>query len=236
MSRGLILAGIGVLAVFPLAAQQDHGVIIGTVFDLSRAAVPGATVLAREVRTNVLTRAETNANGVYFLGPLKTGVYDVSVRADGFKESVRREIRVHPNDRIGLDFVLEVGSIVEVIEVAGATPMLGTESASLEHVVDRRSIEQLPLVDRNYQVLAKLAAGVLPEIGGRDRGPLLRGGALSSGFTSHGQPALQNNYLIDGVDNNTTLMGLQDRKAQAVVPSLEAIEEFKIQTSNYSAE
>ena len=236
MSPGRILLVLALALAGPLAAQQDHGVIIGTVFDLSRAAVPGAAVLAREMRTNLLTRAETNGNGVYFLGPLKTGVYEISVRADGFKEALRSGVRVHPNDRIGLDFVLEVGSLVEVIEVGGETPLLNTQSASLEQVVDRRRIEQLPLVDRNYQVLAKLTAGVLPEIGGRDRGPLLRGGTLSSGFTSHGQPALQNNYLIDGVDNNTTLMGLQDRKAQVVVPSLEAIEEFKIQTSNYSAE
>ncbi len=236
MSPGKTVLGLSILLAWPLFAQQDQGVIIGTVFDLSRGAIPGAVVLARETKTNLVARTETNGNGVYFLGPLKTGTYDVSVRADGFKEAVRNAIRVHPNDRIGLDFVLEVGSLLEVVEVPGATPLLETQSASLEHVVDRRSIEQLPLVDRNYQVLAKLAAGVLPEIGGRDRGPLLRGGTLSSGFTSHGQPALQNNYLIDGVDNNTTLMGLQDRKAQVVVPSLEAIEEFKIQTSNYSAE
>ncbi len=224
------------LGVAPVAALRDHGVLIGTVMDNTRAALPGAVIVAREIQTNNTIRAVSNGNGVYFLGPLKVGIYDLEVRAAGFKKAIRPAVEVHPNDRVGLDFVLEVGTVLEVIEVTGNRPLMNTETSSLEHVVERQDIEHLPLVDRNYQILAQLTAGVLPEIGGRDRGPLQRGGSLSSGFTSHGQPALQNNYLIDGVDNNSTVMGLQDRKAQVVVPSLEAVQEFKVQTSNYSAE
>jgi len=222
-------------ATFGLA-QQDQGVITGTVTDSTGAVIPGAQVTARETQTNITTETQTNESGVYVLGPLKVGTYEISVESAGFKKAVRSGVEIHPNDRIGMDFQLELGNLTEVIEVTGETPLLKTETSSLEQVVDRRQIDQLPLVDRNYQILAKLAPGVLPEIGGRDRGPLQRGGQLASGFTSHGQPALQNNYLIDGIDNNSTVMGMQDRKAQAVIPSLDAVQEFKVQTSNYSAE
>lgn len=233
-----VCATSGLLCALALGAagQQDQGVIIGTVTDASTAVIPGATITALNPATNASIRTQTNANGVYLLGPLKVGVYSVSAAVDGFTKFIRHGVQIHANDRLGLDFVLDPSAMVEIIQVWDDTPLLNTETAALEHVVERRHIDQLPLVDRNYQVLAKLAAGVLPEIGGRDRGPLQRGGALSSGFTSHGQPALQNNYLIDGVDNNTTIMGFQDRKAQVVVPSLEAVQEFKLQTSNYSAE
>jgi len=88
---------------------------------------------------------------------------------------------------------------------------------------------------RNYQSLALLTAGVAPEIGGRDRGPL-GDSRLGGGFVSHGQAVGQNNFLIDGIDNNSTIQGQQDRKAQAIIPSMDAVQEFKVQTSNYSAE
>ncbi|MEZ5365420.1 MAG: TonB-dependent receptor [Bryobacterales bacterium] len=163
------------------------------------------------------------------------GVYEISVETAGFKRSVKTGIEIHSGDRIGMNFRMEVGNVVEVVEVTGATPLLETESATLAYTVEREQIEDLPISGRNYQSLAQLTAGVAPEIGGRDRGPL--GDArLGGGFVSHGQSAQQNNYLIDGIDNNSTVMGQQDRKAQAMIPSMDAVQEFKIQTSNYSAE
>src|SRR5262249_61237580 len=101
------------------------------------------------------------------------------------------------------------------------------EEASLAHVVEQKQIRNLPLNGRNFQQLAWITAGVMPSTRGRDR---------DSGFNSHGQPVTQNNFIIDGIDNNNNVMGMQDRKAQVVVPSLDAVVEFKVQTSNYSAE
>ena len=225
-----------VLFAATLFGQQDQGVITGVITDESRAVIPGAIVTAREVNTNISTKAATNGNGVFHIGPVRTGSYEVSVEARQFRTAVRHSVDVHPNDRIGLNFTLRLGSATDVIVVTGRTPLLRTENSSLERNISRQEIQQMPLVDRNYQILAKLSAGVLPEIDGRDLGPLQRGGQSASGFVSHGQPALQNNYLIDGIDNNSTVMGLQDRKAQAVVPSLDAIQEFTVLTSNYDAE
>ncbi|MBI3264061.1 MAG: hypothetical protein HYZ58_13055, partial [Acidobacteria bacterium] len=88
-------------------------------------------------------------------------------------------------------------------------------------------IRELPLNGRNFQQLAVLAGGVLPAFGHRDR---------EGGFNSHGQWATQNNFILDGVDNNSQVLGMEDRKAQVLIPSLDAVQEYQIQTSNYSAE
>ena len=233
------LAGLCLLAsgfgVSDAIAQQDQGVITGTVLDASGAAVPGASILIRETNTGIEVRRESNFSGVYVSGPLRVGVYEISVESPGFKKAVSSGVEIHAGDRLGLNVTLEVGEVVEVVEVTGATPLLETESATLSYTVQRQQIEDLPISGRNYQSLAQLTAGVVPEIGGRDRGPL--GDArLGGGFVSHGQPVGQNNFLIDGIDNNSTVMGQQDRKAQAIIPSMDAVQELKVQTSNYSAE
>ena len=226
---------VATMACLPAFGQQDQGTVTGTVTDSTGAVIPGASVNARETSTNVTLVASTNEGGVYVVGPLKIGTYEISVETDGFKKSVRAGVEIHGGDRLGIDFQLEVGDLVEVVTVEGTTPVLKTENATLDYTVERKQLDEFPLNGRSYQSLGLLSAGVAPEIGGRDRGPL---GTTSfgNGLSINGQPALQNNYLIDGVDNNSTVMGLQDRKSQAVVPSLDAVQEMKIQTSNYSAE
>jgi hypothetical protein len=236
MRTAYLLLGWLLMSGALVFAQQDQGVITGTVKDATGAVIPGAKVTARDVDRNISHTAQSNLSGVYTIGPIKIGTYEVTVERSGFKKAVRPDVELHPNDRIGVDFALELGNMIEVIEVTGATPMLQTEEASLAYVIQRRDIEQLPLNTRNYQTLALTSAGVVPEIGGRDLGPTMEGGHTKSGFVSHGQPALQNNYILDGIDNNNTIMGQQDRKSQAVIPSLDAVQEFKVQTSNYSAE
>ena len=230
----IILIGAALLCM-PALAQQDQGNITGTVTDSTGAVIPGASIAAREVSTNVTLQSSTNEGGVYVVGPLKIGTYEISVETDGFKKSVRTGVEIHGGDRIGLDFQLEVGDLVEVVTVEGTTPVLKTENATLDYTVERKQLEEFPLNGRSYQSLGLLSAGVVPEIGGRDRGPLGTS-SFGNGLSVNGQPALQNNYLIDGVDNNSTVMGLQDRKSQAVIPSLDAVQEMKVQTSNYSAE
>ena len=115
--------------------QQDQGVLTGTVMDSTGAVIPGATVTATEVNTNITHTAETNMSGVYVIGPIKIGTYDVTVESTGFKKALRSGVEVHANDRIGLDITLELGDIVEVIEVTGATPILQTQEASLSRLV-----------------------------------------------------------------------------------------------------
>ena len=136
-------------------------------------------------------------------------------------------IQVHANTRARLDVQLELGAVNDTISVRSLAPLLQTDASSLSHTVGASQIGQLPLNGRNFSQLATLFAGVLPAFGHVQR---------ESGFNSNGQWAVQNSYLLDGVDNNSQVMGIQDRKAQVLVPNIDAIEEFQVQTSNYSAE
>ena len=145
----------------------------------------------------------------------------------GFKKSIQQDIELHAQDRARVDLKLEVGQIVDSISVTADAALLQSETSSLAKVVEQREIRALPLNGRNFQQLAWLSAGVSPATGSRDR---------ESGFNAHGQAMTQNSFLIDGIDNNNNVMGMQDRKMQVVVPSLDAVAEFKVQTSNFSAE
>jgi hypothetical protein len=218
---------IFLLAALALDAQQDMGIITGVVTDPSGAAVPAARVSTRDITTNETRSVETSEVGTYTLGPLRIGTYDLTVEKGGFRRSVWGNIQVHSQDRVRADVQLEVGQVSEAVTVTMAAPVLQVEASSLAHVVGEQEIRGLPLNGRNFQQLAWLSAGVMPSTTGRDR---------ESGFNSHGQPVTQNNFIIDGIDNNNNVMGMQDRKAQVIVPSLDAVAEFKVQTSNYSAE
>src|SRR6266436_3976829 len=131
--------------------------------------------------------------------------------------------------RIAMDVTLQVGQISESIEVTGATPMLETETSELGQVVDNKRVANLPLNGRNFAQLALLTAGTAPsEPGARDEGGF--------GFSANGARSLQNNFLLDGVDNNSNLPDLLNETNYVIQPSVEALEEFKVQTNAYSAE
>ena len=131
--------------------------------------------------------------------------------------------------RIALNVTLQVGQISESIEVTAATPLLETETSELGQVVDNKRMANLPLNGRNFAQLALLTAGTAPsEPGARDEGGF--------GFSANGARSLQNNFLLDGVDNNSNLPDLLNETNYVIQPSVEAIEEFKVQTNAYSAE
>jgi hypothetical protein len=169
----------------------------------------------------------TNADGHYVLAPLVIGLYRVSIEVPGFKRAVSDVIQVHANTRARLDVQLELGAVNDTVLVRRPAPLLQTDTSSLSHTIGATQIEQLPVNGRNFSRLATLAAGVLPAFGHVQR---------ESGFNVHGQWAVQNNFILDGVDNNSQVMGIQDRKAQVLVPNIDAVQEFQLQTSNYTAE
>ena len=210
-----------------LLAQQDMGVITGVVTDQSGAVVAGAHVEARDTETNEIRSAETLSTGAYTIGPLRIGTYDAIVDKTGFKKEVWKGIILHAQDRVRVDFKLNLGQVSETVSVTGEAPILDAESATLSNVVNQREIRQLPLNGRNFQQLAWLSAGVYAATQSRD---------ATSGFNANGQQATQNDFIMDGVDNNNNVMGMQDRKAQVIIPSLDAVSEFKVMTSNYAAE
>jgi hypothetical protein len=210
----------------PALAQQDQGMVAGRVTDPSGGVVRGAVVTATSTN-GATTETSTNAEGHYLLAPLVIGRYQVTVEVPAFKRAVSEPIEIHAGARVRVDIQLELGPLTETISVRTRAPLLQTDTSSLTHVIGAEQIGRLPVNGRNFAQLAMLAPGVLPAFGHVHR---------ESGFNAHGQWAVQNNFILDGVDNNSQIMGLQDRKAQVLEPNLDAVQEFQIQTSNYSAE
>ncbi|MGA8342695.1 MAG: carboxypeptidase-like regulatory domain-containing protein, partial [Candidatus Sulfotelmatobacter sp.] len=213
-------------------AQVDTGSLVGTVKDASGALLPGVTVTATNTDTGIATATKTEQNGDYVITPLHIGRYSVSVEATGFHREIRKDIVLDVQQTIRLDFSLKVGSVSETMEVSGAPPLLETESASLGDVVTAETVEELPLNGRRYTDLAELTSGVAKVIEGPvNGGSTPTNGNAGGSFAVNGTRGDQNNFILDGIDNNSN-----DNGDVAVLSSVDAIAEFKIETSNYSPE
>jgi hypothetical protein len=233
LRRAQVLPALVVLLLFGLAApvwaQKDAGAIVGLVRDSSGAVVAGANVTVTDVDRGIDVTLSTNNDGEYVASPLKIGNYKVTVEKKGFKKSVAGPVAVNIQDRVGVDFQLQPGTTSETITVTSEGSQLETETSDLGQVVDSRRINALPLNGRNYAQLALLGAGVAPaEPGSRVEGTF--------GFSSNGARSLQNNFLLDGIDNNANLGDVLNGAAYVVEPSVDAIAEFKVETNSYSAE
>jgi len=225
----MLLASIFLALATPLWAQKDAGAIVGLVRDPSGAVVAGAKVTVTEVDRGIELTFSTNNEGEYVASPLRIGRYSVTVEKQGFKKAVAGPVQVNIQDRVGVDLKLQPGMVTEVVTVTGQRPQLETETSELGQVVDSRRINALPLNGRNYAQLALLGTGVVPsEPGSRVE--------TSSGFSANGARSLQNNFLLDGIDNNANLGDVLNGSAYVVQPSVDAIAEFKVETNSYSAE
>src|ERR1051325_1646428 len=217
------------LSLLPLTAQTTTGSIVGTVTDKTGAVVPGASVAVTNVDTGIATKTTTDSSGNYVVTPLPVGHYSVTVEAQGFKKSVSGGITLNVQDRIGVNVVLEVGDLTETVEIVGAAPALQTDTSYLGQVVESQKIVDLPLNGRFFTRLAVLTAGTAPTApGARDE--------RTGGFSANGVRPYQNNYLLDGIDNNSLSEDLTNEASFVVGPSPDAIAEFKVQTNSMSAE
>ena len=220
----LSMLGTGVLW-----AQKDMGSIVGTVRDPAGAVVVGAKVTVTDADRGTTFETTTNETGEYLANPLRVGRYNVAVEKQGFPRQVVGPIEVNVQARPEVNIVLRVGKISETVTVTSEGPQLETETSELGQVVSGQQATTLPLNGRNFAQLAQLAAGVAPaEPGSRTE--------TSFGFSSNGARALQNNYLLDGIDNNANLGDVLNGSAYVIQPSVDAIGEFKVQTNSYSAE
>jgi len=209
--------------------QKDTGAIAGTVKDASGAVVADAKVTITDTDRGTSTTSTTNAQGEYVFSPLHIGRYNVTVEKQGFKKAVAGPITVDVQERPEVNVALQVGSFTETVNVNTQGPQLETETSELGDVVTSKVVETLPLNGRNYAQLALLGVGVSPaEPGSRV--------SASFGFSSNGARSLQNNFLLDGVDNNANLGDVLNESSYVIQPSVDAIAEFKVQTNSYSAE
>jgi Carboxypeptidase regulatory-like domain/TonB dependent receptor len=218
------------LCVSPLRAQVDAGSILGTVTDASGSAVRGATVTLLNEGTAASLAVPTGPDGGYKFTPVRVGSYKITVTFQGFETIVRPHINVNVGESVVADFSLKPGNVTTTVEVTAAAPVLQSQDASVGQVVDSRSVNDLPLNGRNFTFLAQLAAGVnTPQAD-------TRGNAASGAFSANGLRPAQNNYLLDGIDNNSDTVDFLNGTNFVVLPPVDAVQEFKVQTSDFSAQ
>ena len=226
----------GLLAIFLLGAlpsarsQVDSGVVLGHVTDSSDAVIVGAKVTLLNEETGLAANATTDSRGAYVFSPVRLGAYTISVEQPGFAKSSRLHVAVNIQQQALIDIVLQPGQVAQSVDVGAAPPVLQTQDASVGQVMSSRAIRDLPLNGRNYVFLAQLSAGV--SFGQRDS----RGENANGRFTANGTRPTQNNYLLDGIDNNSSIISRQNGKDFVVLTPVDALAEFKIQTNSYSAQ
>jgi len=207
-------------------AQGERARITGTVRDATGAVVPGASVQVREINTNVITRTQTNEVGMYYFAALPPGIYELTVKREGFRQARIGDVRLTVNLTATLDVTLEVGTVSDVVEVRAAAVQLEAQSATLGKVVDTRRLVELPLTTRTPGALAALAPSVVPLAGGLNS-PSNRESILAAKVA--GGQATMNSVLTDGGDSRGMLTG------GYLVP-IESVAEMKVETSNFASE
>jgi hypothetical protein len=213
-----------------LHAQVDTGTILGTVRDNTGAVIAHAQVTVRNEDTGVSQTKSTGEGGDYIFTPLRIGKYSIEVENAGFKKERRTSITVDIQQQAVADFTLTVGDVTSEIQVTASAPILQTESGSVGQVITGQVVNDLPLNGRNYTFLARLVPGATV---GQPEG---RGLNANGWFTANGTRPAQNNYMLDGIDNNTNDVDFLAGAAYVLKPPIDAIGEFKLQTNNFSAE
>jgi hypothetical protein len=211
-------------------AQFESATLTGLVTDITGRVIPAAAVKAVNQETGVEASTSSNGEGRYSFPNLRPGTYRVETAMDGFKQFVSSGVVLQVNQAARLDVQLTVGTLSEQVLVTGEAPVLETESASRGAVIDHTKIVELPLNGRDYNQLALLSPGVLAPT------PRLQGIGFRGAFNVNGNRAFQNGFQLDGVDNTSYSNSYRGMNMQVIQPSVEALQEFKIQTNAYSAE
>ncbi|MDQ6678201.1 MAG: carboxypeptidase-like regulatory domain-containing protein, partial [Acidobacteriota bacterium] len=198
-------------------AQRDLATITGTITDSSGGIVPSAKVVVAEQGTGQVYELTTNSAGEFTRPALKPSTYNVTVTASGFKKAERRDIVLASGERTGVNIALTVGDIGQTVEISAATPLLQTESTQVGASINSKTLSDVPLGgQRNFAYLARLSPGVVPaENGARDAN---NGGMSANGVRANGQ----NNFLLNGVDNNVNTIDFLNQTSYAIGPSVEA--------------
>ena len=216
----------------PSFGQVDRATLTGVVRDPSDAVIPGASVKLTSLATGIEQSTTTTTEGTYVVVNLTPGRYLVEASAQGF-QVFAQTIELATGQRARLDVSLPAGNITETVKVEGVTPLLDS-SAALGSVVSRNEVANLPLAIRNWDDLLFTIPGVQGDRYTEQTGTTNAG--RTGGVSIHGNRSLQNNFLLDGVDNNSISTNVQELSTQVSRPSIDAIDEFKVVTSPFAAE
>jgi hypothetical protein len=229
--RALVLIP-GALALAALAlAQFESATVLGTVHDPSKAVVYAAAVTLINVKTGVSVQTATDANGNYEFVNQRLGAYRVRVEMSGFQNAESEPFDLTVNARQRVDLTLQVGQATESVTVSGAAALMETDSSSRGQVINPREIVELPLNGRAYADLTLLAPGVA-------KSPLENGtdSNRDASFNVNGGRSELNNFMLDGIDNNAYGTSNQGFSNQVIQPNPDALQQYKVETNNYSAE
>ncbi|MEP6717101.1 MAG: carboxypeptidase-like regulatory domain-containing protein, partial [Terriglobia bacterium] len=197
--------------------QADQGAITGTVTDAQGGVVTAAQIKLTNTDTNFRLETTTDARGVYTFQPIRIGHYTLDASAPGFATTTQQGLEVQVNQRLGVDISLRVGAQTEIVNVsANAIPLLQTEDASTGKVISSQQINDTPLAGRNYVWIAQLTAGVAPATANSP-------GNATGSFYANGQRSVQNNFILDGVDNNSNSVDMLNGAVYVVKPPPDAL-------------
>ena len=213
------------LIAYPLFASGPTGTVTGTITDPSGAVIPKARVVVRDEATNATRDARSNDDGDYTVALLPPGRYSVSVESKGFRRSVIHGVILDVDQTVRVDFALVIGKVTESVIVNETPPIVQTDTSTLGQVINNRLVQDLPLNERNFLSFALLVpGGELPAQGSQNS---TQGGSLDV----NGARDQSNNFLLEGVDNTDPYIN-----QYVALPSIDAIQEFKVQSGDYSAE
>ena len=211
-----------------LFGQADQGTITGVVQDPSGAVISNANVTLTNVDVGQVLKTQTDNGGVYVFPPVRIGSYKISVSAPGFQTTTQTNVHLSIQQRLNVVVTLKPGAATETVTVTTEAPLMQTQESSVGQTMGTHEIDSVPLNGRNWVFIAQLAAGADPPEGSR--------GAGKGDFNANGQRAEENNFILDGVDNNANVVDFYNGASFVAQPPPDALAEFKVQTSDYSAE
>src|SRR4029453_18117052 len=226
-----VVVAVVVLSASP-AFAQNFGQVTGIVADSTGGVPVGATVTGTNTQTGATATQQANSSGIYVFPNLLPGIYNVKVEMDGFVGAARNRVELQIQQTIRMDFKLELGTLNETVEAGASAPMISTEDLTIGTVIETRRIVELPLNGRNFLKMVELTPNVSASFSGSGSSGPRQGGDRSTQQLSIGGGRREWNYFtLDGI-NNTDV----NFNSYIFLPSIDALQEFKVQTGIYSAE
>jgi len=235
LAAAILMALLLALCPFGLRAQIDTGGVTGTVFDPSGAVVPGARITLTNVATDTRTVTQSTATGTYAFSGVLPGAYGITAAAKGFENYMVRGVEVHVQQVLTEDIHLTAGNVQQQVTVTAATPLLQAQNAAVGQTITSQTINDLPLATRDWGSLAQLSAGVATAPAGQPTPD--SGSSESAYFSVDGVNVWQNDFRLDGINDNIEVYGGNYTGTNAaIVPPPDAVQEFKVQNGDFNAE
>jgi hypothetical protein len=227
----LLIAFLSVLALVPAQAQFDSASVLGNIKDASGSSVSGASVTLLNIAQGITVSRKTDSNGDYEFTNVQTGDYKVTVSASGFEKTETDRFTVTVGSRQRVDLVLKIGTDMQSVTVTGAASVLETDSSDRGETMQTEQAVNLPLNGRAYADLSLMVPGVHESLL-----EVLSLPSRDASYDVNGLNSMTNNFQLDGIDNNAYQTANQGYSNEVIIPSPDAVQEFKVETDNYSAE